>query len=101
MQKESLLFFSFPSDSNFAFKERRITKKRVKRQIYLNFSLASHFHSPSPLGEGRGEVPLFYRLSKIPSIFHTILKICIIRNPKFANIFTHNLKSCLFQMFRN
>ena len=99
MQKESLLFFSFPSDSNFG--KARITIKRVKRQIYLNFSLASHFHSPSPLGEGRGEVPLFYRLRKLPSIFHTILKICIIRNPKFANIFTHNLKSCLFQMFRN
>ena len=35
MQKKSLFFFSFPSASNF--NEVKVTHKRVKSQIYLNF----------------------------------------------------------------
>ena len=29
-KRKACFFFSFPSDSNFAFKERRITKKNLK-----------------------------------------------------------------------
>ena len=49
MQKESLLFFSFPSDSNFAFKKTQNYKKTSEKtnlsklftRITFSFSLSA------------------------------------------------------------